>query len=101
MSRGNKSKYTIKEKTQARHIEQSYEHRGVNKKTADKRAWATVNKIYGGGENPGGSGRGKGINTAPYRKGGKLGGKASARRPFAKLSASATKPARARRQKNK
>jgi hypothetical protein len=42
----------------ARHIEESYEKRGVNTKTAVKRAWATVNKMTGGGRKNG-SGRGK------------------------------------------
>ena len=47
---GDKSAYTGKQKRQARHIEQSYEAKGVSKKTAQKRAWATVNKQDGGGK---------------------------------------------------
>ena len=66
MARGDKSKYTEKQKRQAEHIEEGYEKRGVTEKEAEKRAWATVNKIYGGGEKSG-SGRGKGINKEPYR----------------------------------
>ena len=42
----------------ARHIEESYEGRGVSEKNAVKRAWATVNKVTGGGRKSG-SGRGK------------------------------------------
>lgn len=37
-------KHTSKEKRKARHIEQGYEKKGVSKKTAEHRAWATVNK---------------------------------------------------------
>ena len=44
MPRGDKSKYTNKEKRQAEHIEQGYEKRGVSKKESEHRAWATVNK---------------------------------------------------------
>lgn len=50
MARGDKSKYTSKQKRQAEHIEESYEDRGVGKKEAEKRAWATVNKQDGGGK---------------------------------------------------
>ena len=59
MARGDKSKYTDKQKRQAKHIEQGYTKRGVPKQTAAKRAWATVNKESGGGEKPGGGGYGK------------------------------------------
>jgi hypothetical protein len=77
MARGDKSKYTDKQKRQAEHIEESYEKRGVSKEEAEKRAWATENKISGGGREPGGSGRGKSANKGPSKKGGKKGGKAS------------------------
>lgn len=46
---GDKSAYTQKQKRQARHIEEGYEKRGVGRKEAEKRAWATVNKTWGGG----------------------------------------------------
>jgi hypothetical protein len=46
---GNKSSYTDKQKRQAEHIEDGYEHCGVDKKEAERRAWATVNKETGGG----------------------------------------------------
>lgn len=49
MPQGDKSKYTDKQKRQARHIEESYEERGVSPRTAKSRAWATVNKQDGGG----------------------------------------------------
>jgi plasmid stabilization system protein ParE len=58
MPRGDKSAYTDKQKRQAEHIEDSYEERGVSRKEAAARAWATVNKESGGGKKSG-SGRGK------------------------------------------
>ncbi len=48
MPRGDKSSYTDKQKRKAEHIEKGYERKGVSKKTAEKRAWATVNKQDGG-----------------------------------------------------
>lgn len=98
MPRGDKSSYTEKQKRQAEHIEEGYEQRGVSKKTAEKRAWATVNKISGGGKKSG-SGRGKAENKAPAEKGGKKGGAASAARPAAKRSASAKKAAATRKRR--
>lgn len=59
MPRGDKSKYTDKQQRKAEHIEESYEKRGVSEKEAEARAWATVNKQFGGGERKGGSGKGK------------------------------------------
>jgi hypothetical protein len=56
MPRGDKSSYTPKQKRKARHIEQSYEERGLDAPEAEARAWATVNKQSGGGERSG-SGR--------------------------------------------
>jgi plasmid stabilization system protein ParE len=73
MPRGSKKSYTSKQKRQADHIEEGYEKRGVSKKTAKARAWATVNKSTGGGKKSG-SGRGKKANKSPMRKGGKAGG---------------------------
>ena len=58
MARGDKDKYTDKQKRQAEHIADGYSERGVPKKAAKARAWATVNKATGGG-NKSGSGRGK------------------------------------------
>ena len=54
MPRGSKAKYSDKQKRKAEHIEESYEKRGMSKKTAAKRAWQTVNKQSGGGEKSGG-----------------------------------------------
>lgn len=53
MPHGSKASYTGKQKREAKHIEDSYEKRGVSKKTAEKRAWATVNKQDGGGKKSG------------------------------------------------
>ena len=58
MSRGEKDKYTDKQKRKAEHIEEGYEKRGVSHEEAEQRAWATVNKQDGGGKKNG-SGRGK------------------------------------------
>ena len=77
MPRGDKGKYTDKQKRQAEHIEESYEERGVSEEEAERRAWATVNAAHGGGEKPGGGGYGKPENKQPYKRGGKKGGKAS------------------------
>ena len=73
MPRGDKDAYTDKQKRQAEHIEEGYEDRGVSKKEAESRAWATVNATDGGGKKSG-SGRGKATNKAPARKGGRKGG---------------------------
>ncbi len=59
MPRGDKSKYTDKQERQAEHIEEGYREEGKSKEEAERIAWATVNKIHGGGKHPGGSGRGK------------------------------------------
>jgi plasmid stabilization system protein ParE len=53
MPRGDKSSYTDKQKRQAAHIEAGYEKRGVSHKEAERRAWATENKVSGGGRKSG------------------------------------------------
>jgi len=73
MPQGDKSSYTDKQKRKAEHIEEGYEKRGVSKKEAESRAWATVNKESGGGKKSG-SGRGKKENHASSSKGGKKSG---------------------------
>jgi plasmid stabilization system protein ParE len=45
--------YTAKQDRKAKHIEEGYEKRGVSKKEAESRAWATVNKQDKGGKNSG------------------------------------------------
>ena len=96
MARGDKSSYTAKQKRQARKIEKGYEKRGVGEDEAERRAWATVNRMTGGGKKSG-SGRGKKVDKAPARKGGRKGGAASARRPKSARRASARKAARTRK----
>lgn len=96
MPRGEKSKYTDKQKRKAEHIAESYEERDVTAKEAKARAWATVNKESGGG-NLSGSGRGVPDTKVSSRKGGKLGGAASAVRPAAERSRSAKKAAKTRK----
>lgn len=56
MSQGSKDKYTGKQKRQAEHIAEGYEDKGVPQDEAEARAWATVNKLHGGGKKSG-SGR--------------------------------------------
>ena len=99
MPRGDKDKYTDKQKRKAQHIEEGYEERGVSEKEAERRAWATVNKESGGG-NKSGSGRGVKDTNVSARKGGRLGGKAAASRPKAARSASARKAAATRKRKS-
>lgn len=99
MPRGEKSKYTDKQERKADHIAESYESRGVSKKEAEARAWATVNKDDGGGKNPGGSGRGKSTGHPAAKEGGKKGGQASASRTKADRSAAAKKGWETRRRR--
>jgi len=58
MPRGDKSAYTEKQKRQAEHIEEGYRARGVPENEAERRAWATENKMSGGGRKSG-AGRGR------------------------------------------
>jgi plasmid stabilization system protein ParE len=86
MPRGDKSAYTDKQKRKAQHIEEGYEDRGVPKKEAESRAWATVNKESGGG-NKSGSGRG----TKDTHGSSSRGGKAHKSGSFEQRSAAARK----------
>jgi plasmid stabilization system protein ParE len=100
MPRGDKSSYSDKQKRQAEHIEDGYEHRGVGRKEAERRAWATVNKETGGG-NKSGAGRGVPDTNVSSKRGGRIGGprggKAPASRPAAARSRSAKKAAATRK----
>ena len=84
MPRGDKGKYTNKQKRQAEHIEEGYERRGLSHREAERRAWATVNAVHHGGEKPGGGGYGRAEDRSPMRKGAK---KAAAKRRSRKASA--------------
>lgn len=99
MPRGDKDKYTDKQKRKAEHIEDSYKERGVSSDEAERRAWATVNEDSGGG-NKSGSGRGKPDTNTSAKKGGAAGGEASARRSASARSASATKAAATRKRQD-
>jgi plasmid stabilization system protein ParE len=88
MPRGDKSAYTSKQKRKAEHIEEGYRERGVSKKEAESRAWATVNAEDHGGKKSG-SGRGKKSSKAPARRGGKVAAarKTARKQPAAKADA--------------
>ncbi len=58
MPQGDKSSYTDKQIRQAAHIKASYRDSGASPDAAAARAWATVNKLSGGGRKSG-SGRKK------------------------------------------
>ena len=90
MPRGDKGSYTDKQKRQAEHIEEGYEKKGVSKKEAEARAWATVNKETGGGKKSG-SGRGKKTTRSASKKGGKKATKKSGRKKAAKKSGKTSK----------
>src|SRR5258707_7788588 len=96
MPRGDKSKYSDKQQRKAEHIEEGYQKRGVPEDEAARRAWATVNKESGGGKKSG-SGRGKSETHVSSKKGGKIGGAASASRTPEQRSASAKKAAETRK----
>ncbi|MCE5266368.1 MAG: hypothetical protein LLG00_00585 [Planctomycetaceae bacterium] len=99
MPRGDKSKYSGKQVRQAHHIEEGYENRGASEEEAERRAWATVNKMTGGGKKPGGSGRGRKTNKAPAKKGGQIGGAHAAARSKSERSESAKKGAETRKRR--
>lgn len=50
MPRGDKSAYTDRQKRQAQHIKENYENQGIPDTEATRRAWATENKLSGGGK---------------------------------------------------
>jgi plasmid stabilization system protein ParE len=93
MPRGDKSKYTDKQERKADHIAEGYEKRGVSKKEAEGRAWATVNKESDGGKKSG-SGRGQKESHAASAKGGR---KSQGSRTHAERSAAAKKAAATRK----
>lgn len=95
MPRGDKDKYTDKQKRKAEHIEEGYEESGVSHEEAERRAWATVNKESGGG-NKSGSGRGKKDSHESARKGGHKSGSSQS---SAKRSAAAKKGWETRRKR--
>jgi hypothetical protein len=91
MPRGDKSKYTEKQKRQAEHIEEGYERRGLGRREAERRAWATVNAVHHGGEKRGGGGYSRAEDRGPMRRGAK---KAAASRRSKKTSVKRAKAGR-------
>ncbi len=96
MPRGDKSKYTDKQKRRAEHIADGYVEHGTGQKEAKRRAWATVNAESHGGEKPGGSGYGKPETHQASRRGGQ---RSQASRTFAQRSRAAKKAAATRQRK--
>jgi hypothetical protein len=93
MPRGDKSKYTDRQKRKAEHIEEGYEKRGYSKKRAEQIGWATVNKEEGGG-NKSGSGRGVKDTHVSSKRGGRI---AQQHRTHAERSRAAKKAAATRK----
>ncbi|CAF1063846.1 unnamed protein product [Didymodactylos carnosus] len=87
---GDKSKYSDKQKRQAKHILDSEMSSGKDEKTASRIAYATVNKIHGGG-NISGSGRDQEENKEPMQRGGRKGGSQSRKRGSSSTSATRSK----------
>ena len=99
MPQGDKSAYTDKQKRKAEHIEEGYEKKGLSENEAERRAWATVNAMDHGGKKSG-SGRGKRVNKAPARKGGRKGA-AARKRSTARKRPTARKTSRKRTSKKR
>jgi hypothetical protein len=56
MPASDKFRSSKREKRQAEHIEETYEARGYSEKEAERKAWATVNKVHGESQKLDGSG---------------------------------------------
>jgi plasmid stabilization system protein ParE len=97
MPRGDKSKYTDKQKRRAEHIADSYIEHGTSAKEAKRRAWATVNAESRGGEKPGGSGYGQPETHQSSRRGGQrsMSSRTPAQRSRAAKKAAATRKRKA------
>jgi plasmid stabilization system protein ParE len=96
MPRGDKDKYTDKQKRKAEHIAEGYEESGVSEEEAKSRAWATVNKESGGG-NKSGSGRGVEDTTESSERGGRIAGRKRAKARGATSGRAGTKRAKTKR----
>jgi len=78
MAQGSKKKYTSKQKRKAHDIEKGYKKRGVSSKEAERRAWATVNKLDKGGRKKAVEVAGKNeVNQVPAKAGKKAAGNKS------------------------
>ncbi|KAL3145614.1 hypothetical protein ABBQ32_003160 [Trebouxia sp. C0010 RCD-2024] len=97
MPQGDKSKYSDKQIREAEHIAEGYRKQGKSESFSKGVAWATVNKMHGGGAKKGGSGTEKIANKEPSKRGGaingKRGGKASAVRLASSQKAAKTRKA--------
>ena len=93
MARGSKASYTGKQKRQASKIEKSYKKRGVSSKTAEARAWATVNKETGGGKKRAAK-KSSGRKSAAKKSGGRK--KTASRKSSGRKSASKKSSSRRR-----
>jgi plasmid stabilization system protein ParE len=93
MPRGDKSKYTDRQKRKAEHIEEGYEERGFSPARAKQIGWATVNKEEGGG-NKSGSGRGVKDTHVSSKRGGHI---AMSKRTHTERSRAAKKAAATRK----
>jgi len=96
MPRGDKRKYTDKQKRRAEHIAEGYVSHGTGEREAKRRAWATVNAESHGGEKPGGSGYGRPETHQASRRGGRI---AMVKRTTAQRSQAAKKAAATRKRK--
>lgn len=94
MPRGDKDKYTNKQKRQAEHVEEGYKAKGLSEGEAERRAWATVNAVHHGGEKRGGGGYGKAEDRGPMRRGAR---KSAASRKRKTTRSSSASRARSRR----
>jgi hypothetical protein len=93
MPRGDKSSYSNKQKRQAEHIEEGYKKKGLSSKTAESRAWATVNKESGGGKKSG-SGRKKAAKKTAKKSGARRSAAKKGGRKTARKKSTARKSAR-------
>jgi hypothetical protein len=71
MPADDKSKYSKKQKRQAEYIEDRYEARGYSEKEAERRAWATVNKLHSLDEESDGAGNIEKEGNEAMQRGGK------------------------------
>ena len=99
MPRGDKSKYSDKQKRKAEHIAESYEKRGISEKEAKSRRLGDGQQGIRRRQQVG-QRQGKPDIHVSSKKGGKKGGAASSSRTAAERSASAKKAA-ATRKRNK
>ena len=99
MPRGDKSKYTDKQRRKADHIAEGYEERGLSEEEADAQGPGRPSTRSRAVVTSQGADGGKPTRMSRARKAGRMGGKASAKRPAAARSASAKKAAATRKKR--